>query len=92
MLTTVINLTIYILMNSLKLKLDKDTFQYLKNKFNGDIKAMEDFVKKTLTKEIERARLDPDKAEKKSIDDNLENYLKSGKSGSHSYGIKGQGW
>ena len=79
-------------MNSLKLKLDKDTFQYLKIKFNGDIKAMEDFAKKTLTKEIERARLDPDKAEKKSIDDNQEIYLKSGKSGSRSYGIKGQGW
>jgi len=60
-------------MNSLKLKLDKDTFQYLKIKFNGDIKAMEDFVKETLTKEIERARLDSNKVEKKSIDDNLEN-------------------
>ena len=79
-------------MNSLKLKLDKGTFQYLKIKFNGDIKAMEDFVKKTLTKEIERARLDSNKVGKKSIDDNLENYLKSGKSGSRSYGIKGQGW
>ena len=79
-------------MNSLKLKLDKDTFQYLKIKFNGDIKAMEDFAKKTLTKEIERARLGPNKAEKKSTDDNLQNYLKSGKSGSRSYGIKGQGW
>ena len=28
----------------------------------------------------------------KNINDNLENYLKSGKSGSRSYGIKGQGW
>ena len=79
-------------MNSLKIKLDKDTYQYLKIKFNGDINAMEDFAKKTLTKEIERERLDLNKAEKKSIDDGLENYLKSGKSGSRSYGIKGQGW
>ena len=79
-------------MNSLKLKLDKDTFQYLKIKFNGDIKAMEDFAKKVLTKEIEKARLDSNKVEKKSIDDNLENYLKSGKTGSRSYGTKGQGW
>ena len=92
MLTQVTNLTIYILMNSLKLKLDKDTFQYLKIKFDGDIKAMEDFVKKTLSKEIERERLDSKKVEKKSIDDNLESYLKSGKPGSRSYGIKGQGW
>ena len=79
-------------MNSLKLNLDKDTYQYLKIKFKGDIKAMEDFAKKTLTKEIERARLEQDKLEKKNIDDNLEKYLKSSKSGSRSFGIKGQGW
>jgi len=79
-------------MNYLKLKLDDETYQYLKNKFGGDINAMEDFVKKTLSKEIEKTRLDPNESEKKNIDDNLENYLKSGKSGSRSYGIKGQGW
>ena len=79
-------------MNYLKLKLDDDTYQYLKDKFNGDINAIEDFVKKTLSKEIEKTRLDPNDSEKKNINDNLENYLKSGKSGSRSYGIKGQGW
>ena len=79
-------------MNYLKLKLDDDTYQYLKDKFDGDINAMEDFVKKTLSKEIEKTRLDPNDSEKKNTNDNLENYLKSGKSGSRSYGIKGQGW
>ena len=79
-------------MNYLKLKLDDDTYQYLKDKFDGDINAIEDFVKKTLSKEIEKTRLDPNESEKKNINDNLENYLKSGKSGSRSYGIKGQGW
>jgi len=79
-------------MNYLKLKLDDDTYQYLKDKFDGDINAIEDFVKKTLSKEIEKIRLDPNDSEKKNINDNLENYLKSGKSGSRSYGIKGQGW
>ena len=79
-------------MNYLKLKLDDDTYQYLKDKFDGDINAIEDFVKKTLAKEIEKKRLDPNDLEKKNINDNLENYLKSGKSGSRSYGIKGQGW
>ena len=79
-------------MNYLKLKLDDDTYQYLKDKFGGDINAIEDFVKKTLSKEIEKTRLDPNDSEKKNINDNLENYLKSGKSGSRSYGIKGQGW
>ena len=79
-------------MNYLKLKLDDDTYQYLKVKFDGDINAIEDFVKKTLSKEIEKTRLDPNDSEKKNINDNLENYLKSGKSGSRAYGIKGQGW
>ena len=41
---------------------------------------------------LKKKRLDPNESEKKNIDDNLENYLKSGKSGSRSYGIKGQGW
>ena len=79
-------------MNYLKLKLDDETYQYLKAKFCGDINAMEDFVKKTLSKEIEKIRLNPNESGKKNINDNLDNYLKSGKSGSRSYGIKGQGW
>ena len=79
-------------MNYLKLKLDDDTYQYLKDKFDGDINAMEDFVKKILSNEIKKIRLDPNDSEKKNINDNLEKYLKSGKSGSRSYGIKGQGW
>ena len=79
-------------MNYLKLKLDDETYQYLKIKFGGDINAMEDFVKKILSNEIKNKRPDPTGVEKKNIDDKLENYLKSGKSGSRSYGIKGQGW
>ena len=79
-------------MNYLKLKLDDDTYQYLKDKFDGDINAIEDFIKKILSKEIEKTRLNPNDLEKKNTTDNLENYLKSGKSGSRSYGIKGQGW
>ena len=79
-------------MKYLKLKLDDGTYQYLKDKFDGDINAIEDFIKNTLSKEIEKTRLNPNDLEKKKTTDNLENYLKSGKSGSRSYGIKGQGW
>ena len=79
-------------MNYLKLKLDDATYQYLKDKFDGDINAIENFIKKILSKEIEKTRLKPNDLEKKNTADNLENYLKSGKSGSRSYGIKGQGW
>jgi len=54
-------------MNYLKLKLDDETYQYLKVKFGGDINAMEDFVKKILSNEIKNKRLDPTEAEKKIL-------------------------
>ena len=79
-------------MNFIKLKLDDATYQYLKDRFDGDVNLIEDFIKKMLSKEIKKIRLDPDDLDKKNTSDNLENYLKSGKSGSRSYGVKGQGW
>ena len=79
-------------MNFIKLKLDDATYQYLKNRFDGDVNLIENFIKKMLSKEIKKIRLDPNDLDKKNTSDNLENYLKSGKSGSRSYGVKGQGW
>ncbi|MBT3517081.1 MAG: hypothetical protein P8I98_09800 [Nitrospinaceae bacterium] len=79
-------------MNFIKLKLDDATYQYLKDRFDGDVNLIEDFIKKMLSKEIKKIRLDPNDLDKKNTSDNLENYLKSGKSGSRSYGVKGQGW
>ena len=79
-------------MNFIKLKLDDTTYQYLKDRFDGDVNLIEDFIKKMLSKEIKKIRLDPNDLDKKNTSDNLENYLKSGKSGSRSYGVKGQGW
>ena len=85
-------------MDSLKLKLDKDTYQYLKLKFNGDVNEMEDFAKNILTQQVDKERLkknkdkDKDKDKENINNENLEKYLKSSKPGSRSYGIKGQGW
>ena len=79
-------------MNFIKLKLDDATYQYLKDRFDGDVNLIEDFIKIILSKEIKKIRLDPNDLDKKNTSDNLENYLKSGKSGSRSYGVKGQGW
>lgn len=79
-------------MNFIKLKLDDATYQYLKDRFDGDVNLIEDFIKNMLSKEIKKIRLDPNDLDKKNTSDNLENYLKSGKSGSRSYGVKGQGW
>lgn len=79
-------------MNFIKLKLDDATYQYLKDRFDGDVNLIEDFIQKILSKEIKKIRIDPNDLDKKNTSDNLENYLKSGKSGSRSYGVKGQGW
>ena len=79
-------------MNFIKLKLDDATYQYLKDRFDGDVNLIEDFIKNMLSKEIKKIRLDPNDLDKKNTSDNLKNYLKSGKSGSRSYGVKGQGW
>jgi len=79
-------------MNFIKLKLDDATYQYLKDRFDGDVNLIEDFIKKMLSKEIKKIRLDPNDLDKKNTSDIMENYLKSGKSGSRSYGVKGQGW
>ena len=79
-------------MNYLKLKLDNETYEYLNIKFGGDINAMEDFAKKILSNEIKKKLLDSNDSGKNKIDDNLESYLKKEKSGSRSFGIKGQGW
>lgn len=79
-------------MSHIKLELGDETYQHLKDMFKGDEKAMHDFVIKILTDEL--AKFSNDKntagADKKTPD--LADYLKSGKSGSRSYGIKGQGW
>ena len=76
-------------MNHLKLELDENTYQYLKIKFNGDEKAMGDFVNKILTKELAKVHNNKSTTDNK---DDQKDYLKSSKSGSRSYGIKGQGW
>ena len=41
-------------MSYLKLKLDDDTYQYLKDKFDGDINAIEDFIKKPSPKKLKK--------------------------------------
>ncbi len=79
-------------MNYLDLKLDNDTYELLNKKFNGDKEAMEAYVKEIVIKEIKKTDPDSNKSSEKKNDNNLENYLKSARPGSRSYGIKGQGW
>jgi len=74
-----------IFMKYLKLELDEKTYQDLKNKFNDDEKAMHDFVLNSLTDNLTKTRVNEN-------NHSLEDYLKSSKPGSRSYGTKGQGW
>ena len=79
-------------MRHLNLELDQKTYQRLKTKFQGDEKAICDFAVKAIKDGLEKpftnkSKTGPDKHTK-----DLESYLKSGNSGSRSYGTKGQGW
>ena len=79
-------------MKYLKLELSDKIYQFLKTKFKGYEKSICDFVVKALTDELIKTFNDKSKAgSDKNIPD-VKDYLKSDKSGSRSYGIKGQGW
>ena len=79
-------------MKYLKLKLDDNTYQSLKKKFQGDEEAIANFAAKILTHELEKI-YSPDHQENSDKNKtDLESYIKTGKPGSRSYGIKGQGW
>jgi len=79
-------------MNYIKLELDDATYQYIKSKFNNDKKAMSTYVTKLLTEKIKNNSLNNEKINIENRTNDLKDYLKSGESGSRSYGIKGQGW
>jgi hypothetical protein len=73
----------------LTLNLDEKAYQRLLKKFQGDEKALQEYVNKVLE------NLDPEfenKPEEGEIKKGLEDYLNKGSAGTRSYGIKGQGW
>ena len=53
---------------------------------------MRNFAAKILNDELSKIFLDESKSNSDLNTKDLENYLKSGKTGSRSYGTKGQGW
>jgi len=79
-------------MNYIKLEFDDATYQYIKSKFNNDKKAMSTYVIKLLAEKVETDSLNNEQLNIKNRTNDLKDYLKSGESGSRSYGIKGQGW
>jgi len=79
-------------MNYIKLEFDDATYQHIKSKFNNDKKAMSTYVTNLLMEKVKTDSLNTEKVNIKNRTNDLKDYLKSGESGSRSYGIKGQGW
>ncbi len=70
----------------LKIELDDQIFQQLKELCKGDKNKMQEYIKKALKNRINQE--DPSYPRK----DSLESYLNKGNAGSRNYGVKGQGW
>ena len=70
----------------LKIELDDQVFQQLKELCKGDKNKMQEYIKKALKNKINQE--DPSHFHK----DGLESYLNKGNTGSRNYGVKGQGW
>ncbi len=78
-------------MKSLKLSLDDITYKQLHARCGGDEEAMKNCIAKAIEYWLADSYPKTSDCPKKNIG-NLDEYLKSGKSGTRSYGIKGQGW
>jgi hypothetical protein len=78
-------------MKSLKLSLDDTTYEQLHARCRGDEEAMKGFVAKAIADWLADSYHKTSEDPEKNIG-NLDEYLKSGKPGTRSYGIKGQGW
>ena len=70
----------------IKIKLDDQLFNKLKELCMGEKIAMEEYVNRVLTEKFNQTE------NSDSTKDNLENYLNKGSTGSRNYGVKGQGW
>ena len=70
----------------LKIELDEQVFQQLKELCKGDENKMKEYIKKALKNRLNQENLS------NSPKDSLDSYLSKGKAGSRNYGVKGQGW
>ncbi|MFQ5449176.1 MAG: hypothetical protein ACE5E9_01025 [Nitrospinaceae bacterium] len=70
------------------IELDQKLYQRLHDHFKGNEKALKEFVARALENQLaESTGSKPGPGT-----ESLEDYLKKGKPGSRSYGVKGQGW
>ena len=66
--------------------IDKNIFQLLELRFKDDEQGLNNFIIDAIRIHLKSTSLSEEK------NNNLEDYLKKGLSGSRTYGIKGQGW
>ncbi|MGV7220200.1 MAG: hypothetical protein ACQ9MH_01595 [Nitrospinales bacterium] len=76
--------------NKIELTLEGKTVESLNEIFKEDYESMRKFILKTIDDELKKYA--DEKNTPKNNADGLEDYLKSGNTGSRDYGIKGQGW
>lgn len=76
--------------SKLTITLDDKVYLDLRELFKDDEQAIEQFAARAINNELERFRRERSSANQNS--EGLEDYLKSGNTGSRDYGIKGQGW
>ena len=70
----------------LKIELDDQVFQQLKELCKGDKNKMEEYIRQALINRMNQ------EVPSYSHKDSLESYLNKGNTGSRNYGVKGQGW
>lgn len=74
----------------LTIHLDEKVYQALQDKFQGDHEAIDRFAGKAVEEGLKNAG--EVKEEQDTSPGDLNDYLKTGNSGSRNYGAKGQGW
>ncbi len=80
--------------NPLSIPLDPNLFDRLKAHCGEDEAAMQAFIVEAVEKALagKKEKSGETKSEPSPDKPDLEDYLKKGRSGSRSYGVKGQGW
>ena len=68
------------------LSIDPDLYKQLQQRFKDDEQGLNQFIIDAIKIQSKAAKLLPEE------EDDLENYLQKGSSGSRTYGVKGQGW
>ncbi|MBT3924071.1 MAG: hypothetical protein HOF21_16005 [Nitrospina sp.] len=70
------------------LNIESELYQRLEAHFRDDEQGLNHFIIESIRKQLSDLPI----TQSQSKQDDLENYLKKGSSGSRTYGIKGQGW